>query len=88
MTSFRTIALTAGLAAALLCAPSQAQTPERRYTPMASFALPAGSPFPLEALRTPDGQRLAAETLRGKPVLVNFFTRFCAPCIKEVPQLN
>lgn len=88
MTTLTTFACAAGLAAALLGAPSQAQTPERRYTPMEAFALAAGSPFPLDALTTPDGRRLAAEALRGQPVLVNFFTRFCAPCIKEVPKLN
>ncbi len=88
MTSLKTFALAAGLAAGLLCAASQAQTPERRYTPMEAFALPAGSPFPLDALTTPDGRRISAESWRGKPVLVNFFTRFCAPCIKEVPLLN
>lgn len=35
-----------------------------------------------------DGKILDSETLRGKVVMINFWSTTCGPCIKEMPELN
>ncbi len=37
---------------------------------------------------TPDGGKLAMEAFRGKPLLLNFWATWCAPCIEELPLIN
>jgi thiol-disulfide isomerase/thioredoxin len=37
---------------------------------------------------TPDGGKLALATLRGRPLLVNFWATWCPPCIEELPLLS
>ena len=37
---------------------------------------------------TPEGGQLAMQTLRGKPLLVNFWATWCPPCVEELPLLE
>ena len=37
---------------------------------------------------TPEGGHLALASLRGKPLLVNFWATWCPPCVEELPMLN
>ncbi len=37
---------------------------------------------------TPDGGSVAAASLRGQPLLLNFWGTWCPPCVKEMPDLD
>lgn len=39
-------------------------------------------------LDTPDGGRLALASLRGQPLVINFWATWCPPCIREMPAID
>lgn len=40
------------------------------------------------AFDTPKGDRLALQSLRGRPLLINFWATWCPPCVEELPLLD
>jgi thiol-disulfide isomerase/thioredoxin len=36
----------------------------------------------------PDGGELAMTSLRGRPLVINFWATWCAPCLIEMPQID
>lgn len=54
-------------------------------------APPAGAQaesFWQQRFATPDGGSLALASLRGRPLLVNFWATWCPPCVEEMPLLS
>lgn len=47
----------------------------------------AGTPLPAFVAHDPAGANLALASLKGKPVLLNLWATWCAPCVQELPGL-
>ena len=48
----------------------------------------AGELMPAINLAHPDGRTLNLGALQGRPVLLNLWATWCAPCVKEMPLLD
>jgi thiol-disulfide isomerase/thioredoxin len=48
----------------------------------------AGKPGPQTEFLDPDGQQTSLAELEGKPLLVNLWATWCAPCVQEMPTLD
>ena len=58
------------------CSVDSAQSPE------------VGNPAPDFQYQDADGQSTSLSDLQGKPVLINFWTTWCGPCVHEMPYLQ
>jgi thiol-disulfide isomerase/thioredoxin len=80
------LALIAATATYVLLAPSH----EDERAGEDQIELAPGDTVPLDkaAFTTFDSREVSLSSLRGTPVVVNFFASTCAPCIKEMPALE
>jgi thiol-disulfide isomerase/thioredoxin len=56
--------------------------------PLSRNLLPVGTAAPQFTLRTPVGTPVRLADLRGRPVLLEFFTTWCPHCAAEAPHLQ
>ena len=47
-----------------------------------------GKPAPNVTFTDPDGKPVRLADFKGKPLLVNLWASWCAPCVKELPTLD
>ena len=47
-----------------------------------------GTPAPTAAFEGPDGRPTRLSAFRGRPLLVNLWATWCAPCVVEMPSLD
>jgi thiol-disulfide isomerase/thioredoxin len=47
-----------------------------------------GKKLPEFELTLLNGEKLASNSLKGKPTIINFWFPSCAPCIQKIPSLN
>jgi thiol-disulfide isomerase/thioredoxin len=48
----------------------------------------AGKPAPAAEFQDPQGRSVSLSDFRGKPLLVNLWATWCAPCVTELPTLD
>lgn len=48
----------------------------------------AGTPAPDFTFQNPDGSDATLKDFTGKPILVNLWATWCAPCVAEMPTLD
>ncbi len=91
------IVLLLGLALAVAaggCDRQEAQGPQTQApgaVPQARAGLDrsrAGTPAPDTQFLDPDGEPTSLEAFRGRPLLVNLWATWCAPCVVEMPSLD
>ena len=84
LTAFVLIATLAGLYASFLLRPEPAPTIEVAGPATAEPALT----LPIFSLADLEGNPRSIDDFAGRPLLINFWATWCAPCLRELPMLE
>src|SRR6478736_3880583 len=92
----RTTFLIAAVLALAACNKQQPQPPAANQTAAASAEEGIkgvhrdnkGKSAPDAEFTDPDGKPVTLANFKGKPLLVNLWASWCAPCVKELPTLD
>jgi thiol-disulfide isomerase/thioredoxin len=86
----RTWILAGGTGAAAAAAGVAWRLASQPKTPAAAPAVldEASTAFWQTSFPQPDGQALVMASLRGQPLVLNFWATWCPPCVKEMPELD
>lgn len=85
LTTNRRTALYAGVAA--LAAVGGAGIAWKRQ-PAAVISPEALNAFWASTFETPSGESLSMTALQGRPLVINFWATWCAPCVEEMPIID
>jgi cytochrome c biogenesis protein CcmG/thiol:disulfide interchange protein DsbE len=81
--AFRFLGAAGARAQAMRLEACQAISPQQMKAPLAT-----GLEAPDFELADKSGKKISLKSLRGKPVLLNFWATWCAPCVEEMPSLE
>jgi len=85
LTTNRRTALYVGVAA--LAAVGGAGVAWKRQ-PVAVISQEALNAFWASTFETPSGESLSMTVLQGRPLVINFWATWCAPCVEEMPIID
>ncbi len=79
--------LFAGIGAVIALRQEAPPGPAAATAPPAAPTTPAGALF-AQSMNDASGQPHALGRWKGKPLVVNFWAPWCAPCVQEMPELS
>jgi thiol-disulfide isomerase/thioredoxin len=91
MAKSRPVLLTAGLSAAAVLGYLTyrlASAPDAPAANDSAAAAPAVATLPDFSLANLAGEQQSIRSWPGKPLLINFWATWCAPCLREIPMLK